>query len=128
MSVVAVCAIAWFVVKKFLMSLVSVGVLHFLAFVIVKWLRSGWRFVCVVVVGMWLLLFSLVCVVSYCVSWVARVNGGVASGLGGALVLSGGCGSNIVPFLTYFAQRAEGVLGMLDLDLRWGWARSRFYT
>ena len=94
----------------------------------VQWLLSVWRFECIVVVGMRLLPFSLDCVVSLCVSWVARVNGGVASGLGGALVLSGGCGSNIVPFLTHFAQRAEGVLGMLDLGLRWGWARSRLYT
>ena len=117
MSVMVVCAVALFVVKNVLISLVSVDVLHFLAFVVVKRLRSVWRFVCVVVVGVWLFLFSLVCVVSYCVSWVARVNGGVASGLGGALVLSGGCGSNIVPSLTHFARRAEGVLGMHGLEL-----------
>ena len=89
----------------------------FFAFAMVQWLLSVWRFECIVVVGMRLLSFSLDCVVSLCVSWVARVNGGVASGLGGALVLSRGCGSNIVPFLTHFARRAEGVLGMLDLEL-----------
>ena len=60
MSVMVVCSGALFDVKNVLISLVSVEVLHFLAFVMVKWLRSVWRFVCVVVVGMWLLLLSLV--------------------------------------------------------------------
>ena len=113
-----VCAVALFVVNNVLMSLVSVDVLHFLAFAMAKWLLSVWRFVCVVVVGMRLFPFSLVCVVSLSVSWVARVNGGVASGLGGALVLSRGCGSNIVPFLTHIARRAEGVLGMHGLGFQ----------
>ena len=72
-------------------------------------------------------VFAGLCGVILCIL-VARVNGGVASGLGGALVLSGGCGSNIVPSLTLFARRAEGVLGMHGLELRWGWARGRFYT
>ena len=114
------CAVALFVVKNVLMSLVSVDVLNFLAFAMVKWLQSVWRFVCIVVVGISLLSFWLGCVASLCVSWVARVNGGVASGLGGALVLSRGCGSNIVPSQTHFARRAEGVLGMQRLWLRWG--------
>ena len=119
MSVMVVCAVVLLVVKNVLMSLVSVDALDFLAFAMVKWLRSVCRFVWVVVVGMRLFLFSLVCVVSYSVSWVAWVNGGVASGLGGALVLSRGCDSNIVLFQTHFARRAEGVLGMLGLGLRW---------
>jgi hypothetical protein len=55
---------------------------------------------------------SLAWVLSLGASCVARVNGGVASGLGGTLVLFGGCGSNIVPFLTHIAQRAEGVWDM----------------
>jgi hypothetical protein len=55
---------------------------------------------------------SLAWVLSLGTSCVARVNGGVASGLGGALVLFGGCGSNIVPFLTHIARRAEGVWDM----------------
>ena len=84
----------------------------FFAFAMVQWLLSVWRFECIVVVGMRLRPFSLDCVVSLCVSWVARVNGGVASGLGGALALIVGFGSNIVSCLAHFARRAEGVWGM----------------
>ncbi len=63
---------------------------------------------------------SLSCVLSVGVSCVARVNGGVASGLGGALILFRGCGSNIVPSVTHFARRAEGVLGMQCQWSLWG--------
>ena len=111
-SVVVGCVVALLVVKNVLISLVSVDVLLLLFFAMVQWLLSVWRFECIAVVSMRLLSFSLDCVASLCVSWVARVNGGVASGLGGALVLFVGFGSNIVPFLTPIARRAEGVWGM----------------
>ncbi len=96
------------------------NVLRFLASVMVQCVLAVWRFAGIAVDDILLFLVSLDCVVSPCVSWVARVNGGVASGLGGALVLFGGCDSNIVPFLTHLARRAEGVLGMRGLELRWG--------
>ncbi len=61
----------------------------------------------------------LSCVLSG-VSCVARVNGGVASGLGGALILFRGFGSNIVPSVTHSARRAEGVLDMQCQWSLWG--------
>jgi hypothetical protein len=102
------------------MSLMLVDVLRFLASLMVQWVLAVCRFAGIAFDVIWLVSDSLDCVVSPCVSWVARVNGGVASGLGGALVLFGGCGSNIVPCMAHFARRAEGVLGVRGLELRWG--------
>ena len=106
--------------KNCLIFLVLADVLRILALVLVQCVSAVLHFAGIEVDDELLILVSLDCVVSPCVSWVARVNDGVASGLGGALVLFGGCGSNIVLFLTHSARRAEGVLGMRSLYLQWG--------
>ena len=55
-----------------------------LASVMVQWVLAVFCFAGITVDVIWLVSVSLGCVVSPCVSWVTRVNGGVASGLGGA--------------------------------------------
>ena len=67
--------------KNCLISLVLVDVLRFLASVMVQCVLAVLRFAGIEVDDKLLFLVSLDCVVSPCVSWVARVNGGVRRGL-----------------------------------------------
>ena len=94
------------------MSWISVGGLRFLASVMVRRVLELCGLGAILAVGIWVLSFAPGSMVSSSVSCVAGVKGGVASGLGGALVLFVGFGSNIVPCLAHFARRAEGVWGM----------------
>ena len=105
-------ALVLLVWKNCLMSWMSVGGLRFLAIVMVRRVLELCGLGAILAVGIWVLPFALGGMVSSSVSWVARVKDGVASGLGGALVLFMGFGSNIVPCLAHFARRAEGVWGM----------------